>query len=109
MRPPSRPSPALDTRNPQLRKIDTNRRVRPGLAGAVQSLGVRRLLGQSRRPQAFCTIEVHPGAPDPVAAKIEDDRLCRINWHAATLATSPYPTQEQDPVAKIAKLLSDDL
>src|SRR6202030_2191813 len=80
-------------------------------AGRVfQSLGVRRLLrGQACRPQPFGMIEVHPRAPDPVAAKVEDDRLWRINRRAASLPASFDPSKHKHPIPEIAKLIRGDL
>ena len=72
-------------------------------------MGVRRLLGQSRRPQSFCTIEVHPGAPDPVAPKIEDARVCRIDRCAAAFPAPFEPSKHKHPVAEIAELLRERL
>src|SRR2546421_3299000 len=68
-----------------------------------------RLLGHSCHPQSFGTIEVHPRAPDPVAAKVEDDRLWRINRCAASLPASFDPSKHKHPIPEIAKLLRDDL
>ena len=62
-----------------------------------------------KQGQSFGTIEVHPGAPDPVAAKIEDHRLWRIDRCATALPASLDPSKHKHPVAEIAKLLSDDL
>jgi hypothetical protein len=44
-----------------------------------------RLLGQSCRPQSFGTIGIHPEAPDPVAPKIEDAHVLRIDRRTAAL------------------------
>ena len=68
-----------------------------------------RLLRESCRTQSFGTIEVHPVAPDPVAAKIEDTRERLIYRDAAGLAASPEPAQQKHPVAEIAELLRERL
>jgi hypothetical protein len=67
------------------------------------------LRGHSCRPQSFGTIEVHPVATDPVAAKIEDAREQLIYRDAARLAASLEPTQHQHPIREIAEFLSDAL
>jgi hypothetical protein len=54
-------------------------------------------------------VEVHPVAPDPVAAKIEDTRVRLIDRGAAALAASLKPTQHKHPIAEIAKFRSDVL
>ena len=63
----------------------------------------RRLFGQSCRLQTFGTIEVHPGAPDPVAAKIEDRRKRLIDRDAAALPASLEPSKHKRPVAEILR------
>ena len=74
-----------------------------------QSWRGRRLLGQSCLPQPFGAVEVHPVAPDPVAAKIVDARVLLIDRGAAALAASLEPAQHEHPIAEIAKLRSDVL
>jgi hypothetical protein len=72
-------------------------------------LDVRRLLGQSCRPQSFGTIDIHPVAPDPLAAKIENARVWRVDRCAAALPASFEPSKHKHPVAEIAELLRERL
>jgi hypothetical protein len=68
-----------------------------------------RLLGQSCRPQSFGTIEIHPEAPDPVAPKIEEAHVLRIDRRTAALPASFEPSKHKHSVAEIAELLRERL